>query len=195
MARKATDLLDVFRFSDDDGNDAHERKTRRKAARRAARAAKGAKRKGSASAKGSTAFDGVHLSPRHLLLASCAGVLLLILSFTLGLATGRPGETPTRAPGLQRDTMVLIRATLPVVDPTTRKATDPERIRRKLRLEYGIENRHLRIRKEDGQLILEVGPFRSEESATRYLRSSGLELAHLCMDDPFRWPVFVPYRR
>lgn len=192
MARKATDLLDVFRFNNEDGKDDHERKKRRKAAATGTRKRKSARR---AAGKSSGGFEGIHLSPRHLLLASCACVLLLVLSFTLGLATGRPSGSARQAPALKRETPVVIRTKLPLIDPANSKPTDPKRIRRKLRHEHGIKDHHLRIWRDGSYLVLEVGPFQSEASARSYLRSSGLELAHINMEDPFRWPEILPYAR
>jgi hypothetical protein len=42
--------------------------------------------------------------------------------------------------------------------------------------------------------VIEIGPFPSEEAARRWLRRSGLEMAHFHMEDPFRWPEYVPWR-
>jgi hypothetical protein len=195
MARKATDLLDVFRFNNEEEEGGHESKQRRKAAARAASAAGKTKAATARKKKSRGASDGITLSARQLLLASCAGVLLLVLSFTLGLATGSPsGSAPTEAP-LARQTLVMIRATVPLVDPASRQKADPERIRRQLMHEFPIKSQHLQIHEEGAHLVLEIGPFTSEQKADAFRRSTGLELAHINMQDPFRWVDIVPYLR
>ena len=130
MARKATDLLDIFRFSgesSDGGGKPPAKKSRG-----------GAKRKKAGKQKRS--FDGIFLNGRQLLLASSALLLLLVLSFTLGLATGRPGgggETSELA--RSSGTRLAIRARLPVVDPATRKAIRPAQVGERLTQDYGID--------------------------------------------------------
>lgn len=201
MARKATDLLDVFRFNSEDEQGAQKGKTRRQGGSGRESASRKAKSKSSrarASAKkagpGGALSDGIHLSSRQLLLTSCAALLLLVLSFTLGLATGRPdGGTESPAPALNRQTQVVVRSSLPLVDPASRKQTDAGRIRRTLRTEFDVPDKGLRIWKDRGRLFLQLGPFRDEKQARSYLRRSGLDMAQINMEMPFFAPRFVAY--
>ena len=201
MARKATDLLDVFRFNSEGGQDGHESTSGRKTGGRAASARSGGrgartKKRPAKSKAAASSFDGIHLSPRQLLLASSACLLLLVLSFTLGLATGRPGSVDPGTSALSRaDSLVAIRATVDLVDPATRKKTDVRRIQKLLQTQFRVQPQHLRTYEEAGRLVLEVGPFRSEQQANEFRQRSGLEFAHINMTEPFRWPKIVPYRR
>lgn len=189
MARKATDLLEVFRIS--------------REAAEAAAAAKPSRKKPRASRKGADPqgdptpekprFEGLWLNRRQLLLVSSALMLLVALSFTLGLAKGRSGAggQPTT---LHRATpgQLAIRARLPGIDPATSRKVDPEAVLRELAREFRIQRANLRIRSEGADLVIEVGPFTSAEEARSYLRGSGLEMAHLHMEDPFRFARIVP---
>ena len=99
MARRSTDLLEVFRApregeSSPAGQGGSQAQDRRRAAR-----------------PGGSLFEGLVLGPRQVLLASCVMVLLLVLAFTVGLGVGRrggpggggdaplaPAAAPTRPP-------------------------------------------------------------------------------------------------
>jgi hypothetical protein len=187
MARKATDLLDVFRFSGEGEQDDAKPSRQRRARKRANRGAgKGA---------GRTRFEGIQLNPRQLLLASSALLLLLVLSFTLGLATGRPDAGSEASAALtRRSSQVAIRARLPMVDPATSKPATGEQVLAELARDFRIQRRNLRIRRDGQDWIVDVGPFSDEAEAQRYLRRSGLELAHIHMEDPFRYAEIVPVR-
>ena len=195
MARKATDLLDVFRFNSEDGHDNRDRKPRKTKTAARSSTRKPAKRSKPKSAASS--FDGIHLGPRQLLLASSAGLLLLVLSFTLGLAAGRPDSGSEQAPSAlaRQSNFVAIRTEISLVDPATRKRTDPRKVRALLVKDFRVPSKNLRIFEEAGQLVLQVGPFRTEQAANDFRQRTGLEFARINMEEPFRWPSIVPYRR
>ncbi len=197
MARKATDLLDVFRFGDEDGDE----RTRHDTARGNRRASPKKKRRDAREAgqrRGRWRVESLQLGRRQILLACSAVALLLMLSFVLGLSTGRAGQgaTPGQA-ALHRKTpaYLVIRGTLPLLDPTTRKPILPSHVADILKRDYGLRRGQLQMHRADGQLVIDVGPFPSEAGAREYLRKSGLEMMHLYMKDPFRWPEYAPWQR
>jgi hypothetical protein len=188
MARKATDLLDVFRFSDDGGDDdSHSDRGRG--------ASKARKPKKKETAKPRQRVQGLILNRRQIVLGSSAIALLLVLSFVLGLSTGRSGPA-TQPTKIERRTATrfAIRGSLPLLDKATQKAIEPKAVAAILKRDYGLDRDHLQLGKADGRLIIDVGPFRSERAAREWLESSNLEMLHLFMEDPFRWPEYVPWR-
>jgi len=197
MARKATDLLDVFRFADESEDDQAQRDDRRGRKRApkerpAKRAAAAPSRRG---AEGRGGAEGLQVNRRQLVFGSSAIVLLLVLSFVLGLSTGR-SRTPTGGAAIQRQVprRIAIRGELPRLDPATQQPVEPAEVARLLKRDFGLDAKHLRVEPRDGFLVIDVGPFNSEEAAARYLRDSGLELLHLHMDAPFRAPKFAAWR-
>jgi hypothetical protein len=188
MARKATDLLDVFRFSsegggDDSGSAPKKRRPSRKQA---------AKKKGGGGRR-KARFEGIALNRRQVVLASSAIGLLLILSFFLGLAAGGSGGDDTDA-ALERRAArrYVIRAFVPLVDPAARKPADPVRLARNIARDYGIDPRNLRARRRGADIAIDIGPFPSRDEARRWLERSGLELCRIHMQDPFRFPEYIP---
>ncbi len=190
MARKATDLLDVFRFSSEDGGGKRPKRRSRGNSKGGGGRSKGAKKK----SRAKRTFEGIFLNARQLLLASSALMLLLVLSFVLGLATGRGGE---ETPAIQRShgALIAVRARLPVVDPATRRSVRPSAVEKRLSQDYEIPSRNIRIQRDGTELVIEIGPFHSEAQAKRFIERSGLDMAHIHMENPFRYAEFVPYRR
>jgi hypothetical protein len=194
MARKATDLLDVFRYGgDEDENDSGQgvssERRRSKKKRKKAVAKPPADRKG---------FRGLILSQRQVVLAGSACCLLVVLSFVLGVTAGRPGSGDT--PAIRKDVAdssrwFVIQGELDQVHPATQKALDPAKVRTDLVRDYRLRSQNLRIREGDRSLLLEVGPFRTEQRARDFLRDSGLDMAHLYGADPFLGARIVPFRR
>ncbi len=193
MARKATDLLDVFRFGDDDDDDNRERETSR--GRRAVARKKSQKAKKARAAEPKTRLQGLILNRRQVLLGTSAVALLLVLSFVLGLSTGRSGPSggETAIQKTQHAPRVAIRGSLPELDSATRETIDPRRVADILKRDYKLKRHNLTMRRAEGRLVIEVGPFRSDASAAEFLRKSGLEMLHLHMEYPFRWPEYVAW--
>ena len=189
MARKATDLLDVFRF----GGDSEAEDQRRAASKPKARAER-AKAKAESRERG---FDGLILSKRQLLLTGSAMMLLLVLSFVIGLSAGRPGA-PT--PAARRDATVgaeslMIRGTMSVLDPATRRPVDPDDVRRVLQTQHQVPAANIHVHAEGGSLLIDIGPFKTEERARAYLERMELDLARIQGADPFLRPRILPYSR
>ncbi len=184
MARKATDLLDVFRHGggDDDDDRSHVVESDRARTRRTKK-----KSKARAKAAGRKGFDGVILTKRQVILAASACCLLVAGSFVLGLTAGRPGAGD--GPAMQRssdaESVWVIRGAMHAINPGTQKAVDVDELRGQITREFGVPNRNLRIYPQQGRLVLEIGPFGSEQRALDYLRKSGLDMAHVSGADPF----------
>jgi hypothetical protein len=198
MARKATDLLDVFRHGGDEEPDDSGRVASGDRKRAAKRAQQKQKQKARDKAQASKGFEGLILSKGQLVLAGSACCLLLVLSFVLGLSTGRPG--PQEIAAIRKDvpakaTLVMIRGELDQVHPATQRAISPSQLRSDLMGDFSVPAGNLRIRTEGGRLIVEIGPFKSPESARAWLQREGLDMAHLYGSDPFLRPKFVPYSR
>ena len=191
MARKATDLLDVFRFSDDGGDDDSHREATRGGGRAAS---SGRKPKRKKAPKQRRRVQGVILNRRQIVLGSSAIALLLVLSFVLGLSTGRSGPEaqPTK---IERRTTArfAIRGALPLLDKATQKAIEPKTVAAILKRDYGLGRDHLRLSRSEGRLVIDIGPFRSERAAREWFDKSDLGMLHLHMHDPFRWPEYVAW--
>jgi hypothetical protein len=188
MARKATDLLDVFRLAGEPGEEAPEGEARgtRRAAAHKRKAPRPARRR----------VRGMILNQRQLLLGGSAIALLLVLSFVIGLSAGRGGRSSGSGEALSATTAprwFAIRGTLPQLDPATQKPVDPSQVMAILQRDYGLQPAQVVMRPSGDQLVLEVGPFPSEEKARAYHRDAGLEMIQLHMHDPFRWPEYVAW--
>lgn len=189
MARKATDLLDVFRFGGGEEDD--ERESTRPAGRK--RRKPPPKAAGGARAKKKTRFEGIALNRRQVWLASSAIGLLLILSFFLGLATGGSGAgEDARALERRVPRRYAIRGRVPLLDPKTHRPADAARVARTLSSDYRIHASNLRVRRLGADLVIDIGPFPSRDDARSWLERSGLELWRIHLEDPFRFPEYVP---
>lgn len=190
MARKATDLLDVFRYGgdDDDGDSRGVSGDRGRAAKRA-KAKKKASSKGKA--KSGKGFDGLILTKRQVILGASVCCLLVALSFVLGLSAGRPGDPTPAASRTAATASIVIRGEMPVVHPATQRPVDIEALKAELVREYRIPATNLRVRRAGGLLILEIGVFETVEQAEAYLRRSALDMAHIYGASPFAPPQFV----
>jgi hypothetical protein len=186
MARKATDLLDVFRFGGEGPSDDGDAPKKRKRAR--------PKSGGAAKRSPKARFEGITLNRKQVWLVSSAALLLLFLSFTLGLATGRPGSGADEALNRQTPAQFAIRARVSQIDPETSRKASPRSVLEHLATEYRIRREHMQIRSEGGEYVIEIGPFTTEDRARRYLRGSGLELARIHLGDPFRYARIEPVR-
>lgn len=189
MARKATDLLDVFRFSNEDGDD-----TERTPKARPKRPKRAGKKKAAARGDGRRSrFEGISLNRRQVLIASSAVGLLLLLSFFLGLAAGGSDSGDGSASLERREARrYVIRARVPLVDPARRKQADPAALKQALSRDYRIHSRNLRVRRMGADVVIDIGPFASRDKARQWLERSGLELWRVHMQDPFRFAEYVP---
>ncbi len=192
MARKATDLLDVFRFGDDDGDE----NSKRDSGRGGRRVPKERKPKKAPRARSQSEEDVLQLNRRQILLGSSAVVLLLVLSFVLGLSAGRsgPSEDDTKIERRSGRDLIAIRGDLPLLDKATRKSIDPAQIAGVLKRDYGLKRKNIHMYRVSGRLVIDIGPFHSETQAKSYLRKSGLKMLHIHMEDPFRWPEFSAWK-
>ncbi|MGE0190970.1 MAG: hypothetical protein AB7T63_02910 [Planctomycetota bacterium] len=190
MTRRNNDLLSIF-----DANAQAERKARAQTARAAA--ARGAAPRASGG-RGAGGFTGLWLSPRHVVVASCVVTLLLVLSFFVGLAAGRPGTGP--APALQRNTAttpaggVILKLTVAAVDITTGRPVRAGDVRQAL-ARYGLDERNVRgVSLEDGQWVVRAGPFPSERAVDAWIEAQRLSGAEVCGSTPFHRRSFEPSR-
>jgi len=191
MARKATDLLDVFRYGggDDDADRSRTASTPRARKARTPKAPKApAKRR---------AFEGLILSKRQLILTGSAMLLLVVLSFVIGLSAGRPGSGRTD-PAAQRTTgatMLMIRGAMPSLDPATRRPIDPSEVLQVLARDYHLSARYVTVKVSEGQILIDIGPFRSEQRARMYMERAQVDVIRIHGADPFLRPRILPYSR
>ena len=188
MARKATDLLDVFRFADDgDGGTADDAK-RGGGAKGRAKKGGATKRKAAANRSG---FDGLILTKRQVILGASVCCLVVALSFVLGLSAGRPDTDTPAASRTAATGRVVIRGVMPAVHPATQNPLDPAALHAELVREYQLPAGNLRVRRVGGQLYLEIGLFDSKAQAEEFLRDRGLDMAHLYGADPFTTAAYI----
>jgi|GEM_PF-5216020 len=190
MARKATDLLDVFR------------------AEHPAPARGGAKSKeGSTPAK--RGFAGMVLLPRQLLLGSAVVLLLLVFTFVLGLKVGsRDGSDPQTLAGARsggslsavntRDTQTkytYVEARVPYMDPARHVANDPAILRASLVRTRGVPPELIWITDDITAQRLRVllGPFTNSEKGVEFLRRYGLLTFKLGGVLPWKNPDYPVY--
>lgn len=179
MARRSTDLLEVFN-----------RKTPGPSAPRRRGSKGGGKRRTSGD------VSGFFLGPRQILLACCVLLLLLVLSFVVGIGMGRRGDAPDLSnTQLRRDSTALpageawyVRGRLAQVHQVRGDRIDPVEIPGAL----GMNPRHVHVEEAPrGFYDVFVGPFASEVAARQYwedaqLRSRGRKIAY-----PFAIPAYV----
>ena len=115
MARKATDLLDVFRYGE--GDDGEGRAAGGRTASKA-RPSKGSRR----AARKRAGFDGMILTRRQVILGASVCCLLVALSFVLGLSAGSPGgDTPAASRTTPAGAGIIVRGQLPAMDPASQR--------------------------------------------------------------------------
>ena len=190
MTRRNNDLLSIF-----DANAQAERKARAAAARVSSTRPAGKRASGSGKSVG---FTGLWLSPRHVVVASCVLTLLLVLSFFVGMAAGRPGSGA--APALQRNASspraqgVILKLTVAAMDISTGRPVQAGDVRTAL-ARYGLGTQHVRgVTLEDGQWIVRAGPFPSEQAVDEWIQSQHLGGAQVCGSTPFHRRAFEPAR-
>lgn len=190
MAKRSTDLLEVFHRPRGDDEDSLGRKRRA----RGSRSMKGTSRK----RRKLEDFQGVFLAPRQVLLTSCVLVLLLVLSFLVGLGMGQRGAPEGRETALARGTGqttvrgFYIRGRIMRQDVMGRKRTDPGQFVADLVDLSDLERRHLHI--EDGSAShwwLYYGPFQSEAHARRDLERRNLAFLGVRVEYPFSQATIV----
>jgi hypothetical protein len=175
MGRRSTDLLDVFRPGGGSGSE-----PRREASAKKPRAPKSPR----------APFEGMFLGPRQLILGGSVAVLLLVLSFTVGLGVGRQagraGESPA-PPSLRRETTVwVVRGSLDRVDAATSTELSEERVLEEMGRRFPwLPRERVRLDAAGGSIAITVGPFRDEREAEGFL-ATRLRSARLWSKFPFR---------
>lgn len=182
MPKRSTDLLEVF--------------NRKPQSRRTPqRASKKSRSRGTKKMRGS--FEGLVLGPRQLLLSSCVLVLLLVLSFVVGVGLGRQGDQdPSSAsPALSREQQTAatrevwyIRGRTVRVHQVRGDVLDRARIY----AELGLESQHVHAAEaRGGYYDVYVGPFPTEATARRYWADAGLDTRGRRIGFPFALPGYV----
>lgn len=181
MARRSTDLLEVFR-GPREGGGTRSGKTR----------SSGSRRKGRGGGRRASTFEGLVLGPRQVLLASCVLVLLLVLAFTVGLGVGRRGGPRAGGEALSRDAardaaaVWYIRGRVPRRDVLRGAEVDPDRLEDELVREHGFRPTDLRVTEGEGAyFFVHYGPFTSKEQARQVLRDSKLAYLNVRGSYPF----------
>ena len=195
MARKATDLLDVFRHGGDD--DDHDSRVVSSDRARAAKRTKAKPKKASAKKSGTgRGFDGLILTKRQVILSASVCCLLVALSFVLGLSAGRPGDaTPAASRTAATDMGWIIQGELPAIHAATGKPIDAQAVRDELVQDNGVSSTHLRIHRQGGRLLLQIGLFDTEAQARKWLDDSGLTMIHMYGTGPFLAPRYRTVKR
>ena len=167
MARRSTDLLEVFR-GPREGETPPARKGDRK------------RKRTKASAGRRPLFEGLVLGPRQVLLASCVMVLLLVLAFTVGLGVGRRGGPSAGGEALSRPSggaaaVWYIQGRVPRRDVLRGEEVDPDLLEEDLIRQHGFRATDLRVTEgERGYFLVHYGPFTSKEKARKILRDHNL---------------------
>lgn len=186
MARRTTDLLDVFR---DRGT--------------AGRPAKGDAPAPAEARAAKKPFEGLFLFPRQLLLGSSVVVLLLVFAFVLGLTMGRRGSSGggnalqgsvPRADASTPDVRRLyVSGRVPVTNATTLATNDPQKLFDTLTSSrYGVDSERLWITGDSSgkQWVVILGPFDKKQDAIDYLVSHGLLTVRVGGVYPFQSPGY-----
>lgn len=175
MARRSTDLLDMFR-----GPRAGEHAAKGRSGKPRKKPRKRTKTRG----RGGwlSAFEGLVLGPRQVLLASCVMVLLLVLAFTVGLGVGRRGGPLADSTSLSLESgtgrpaaAFYIQGRVPRRDLLRDQDVDPDLLKEDLVRLHGFRPADLQVTEgERGFFFVHYGPFTSEEAARRVLREHNL---------------------
>jgi hypothetical protein len=187
MARRTTDLLDVFRDRGASG--------------------RGGKPETAPSAKPEKKpFEGLFLYPRQLLLGSSVVVLLLVFAFVLGLSVGRRGSTTggsalqgvaSRADDAEAHVRrVYVLGRVPFTNATGLAANEPRQLFDALTSDrYGVDATRLWIAADpnDEQWVVILGPFATEKDAADYLMSHRLMRGRVGATYPFQTPAYRSY--
>lgn len=183
MARRANDLLDVFRLGSAEG---------RTTGRGASKGRGGSKGGGGKGRSGRASQpDGVVLTSRQVVLGSSVLVLLLVLAFMAGLGFGKGRGEALRHDTPKPEGALYIRGTMPDISRTTGRPPDLEKIVEDLGA-MGLEPQYVHIDEAANRLIpIHIGPFTSADSANQWLAE--LRKARLASEWPFRFgePVFL----
>lgn len=208
MARKANDLLDIFRYqpegADEADGGAREKKRQRRDPNKG-RSAGGGTRTGSAgSGRGSKKAarakrvarrpggDGyrLDLTQRHVVLGGSVLALLLVLSFTLGLAAGRGKDGGSEEVSLQRSAArghsFYVSGTIPNILPSTGQRVRGKRIQQELMEDFLLERSRFKIFSGKNEWRITVGPFASDADARRFVAHQGMEKWYVAAYAPFR---------
>jgi hypothetical protein len=181
MARKSTDLLDVFR-----------------AEKRVAES--GPARPSPKAPREKRSFEGLLLLPRQLLLGGSVLVLLLVFAFVLGLSVGRrgaEGDAAALSAQIRRDAAPTKRAwfvvgRVPLVDPVRQAANEPLRLYGDLVHAKGVSADRIWIQDDPTRQHLQVllGPFTDKRQATDFLMRANLLVARLGGVSAFQSPEY-----
>lgn len=210
MARKANDLLDIFRYQPDDADEAGGGKRGNQSPRRSpkqggktgkgnsgARNAASGTRASKKAARGKRVArrpdgDGyrLDLTHRHVVLGGSVLALLLVLSFTLGLAAGRGKEGSSDEVSLQRSAArghsYYVSGTIPNILPSTGQRVRGKRIQQDLMEDFLLERSRFRIFSGKDEWRITVGPFASDADARRFVAHQGMEKWYVAAYAPFR---------
>jgi len=192
MARRSTDLLEVFRGPRETGASASSSASGRKPKKRSKKS--GAKRSG---------LDGLVLGPRQVLLASCVMVLMLVLAFTVGLGVGRRGAPGNGQDALSRpaDTghtaaVWYIQGRVPRRSVMYGEEVDPDLLKEDLVAQHGFRASDLRVTEgERGYFFVHYGPFTSKDQARKVLRENNLGYLKVQGTYPFSLEEIVRVER
>ena len=194
MARRSTDLLEVFR-SPREGAATDPGKSRSRKSRKKTRS------KGNGGML--SGFEGLVLGPRQILLASCVMVLMLVLAFTVGLGVGRrggpnsPGEALSRTGGGPDAAAVwYIQGRVPRRHVLRGTEVDPDLLKDDLVRQHGFRPTDLRVTEgERGFFFVHYGPFASQEQARKVLRDHNLAYLSVQGTWPFNLEEIVRVER
>ena len=186
MARRTTDLLDVFR----DRGAGRSGKAEEPAAPKAPR----------------KPFDGLFLLPRQLLLGSSVVVLLLVFAFVLGLSMGRrsgsgngqalQANAPRAEDPEANVRRVYVLGHVPVTSTTGLAANEPAKLRDTLTSDrFGVDPERIWIAADPNdpqQWVVFLGPFANQKQVTDYLNVHRLTTARIGGSHaPFQRPVYL----
>lgn len=191
MARKASDMLDVFRLRpESSGTDS---KPKQKTGRGSKASTKPKRTKASKSARAEDVV--LSLTRRQTMYAGCVGVLLLALSFTLGVGLGG-GDEGQGGPALRRDAPQpwYILGELPMASALSQKDIDIRDAARQLRRELAVAQDKLSLSKTRNRYRLWVGPFDTRDAAFRYHANYQLDTFRHQGISPFNPGQFVQER-